>query len=67
MAGERLDVRDIAAGLQEAREKRGTELVRMCARDFGVLGHALDDLVDVGVLLAGDRGKDPAGSPGQFL
>jgi hypothetical protein len=66
VARERLDVRNIAAGLQEAREERRAELVRVRAFDLGVLGHALDDLVDV-VFLAGDGGKNPAGSLRQFL
>lgn len=47
MAGERLDVRDIAAGLEEADEECGAEVVRVRAFDLGAVGHALDDLVDV--------------------
>ena len=35
--------------------------------DAGVVGYALDDLVDVGVPLASDRGEDPARSAGQVF
>ena len=60
MARKCLNVGDVAAGLQQAREERGAEFVRAGPFYFCAFCDALDDLVEVGMFLAGDGGKYPA-------
>ena len=61
VAGEGLNVSDIAPRLEEAREKSGAELVGVCTFDFSVLRYSLDDFVDVRMAFAANCWKHPTG------
>ncbi len=67
MSGKGLDVGEVAAGLQEPCEERRSELVGMGAPNYCALCDALDDLVDVGMFLAGHGGKNPVGGGADFF
>jgi hypothetical protein len=59
VAGEDLNIRDIAPRLKEVGKKSGAEPVGVCAFDFSVFPCSLDDFVEMGIAFAANCWKHP--------